>query len=1113
MSLTRALVHEFSNTSRARGDAYAAAGRVTIVSADEGGLVAMVRGGERYQVLIQRVHRDDGQAFRVDCECPHYLDHLVACKHIWATLRVAEERALLGDPDDAHPRAYIELLADKEHGDEEYRPDELDEFEERSGRIERLRGRGAAVGVRPPSPGARFLGALEADNAGPEALNVPQVFRYAAGELLYILDEIATTSGSSLMLTVMWRKRKQNGEWGKPQPAPIGAQDITLAPPADRALLAPLVGASPFVAEYGAYGFAGNQGATFTLSDVLADIVVPAAARTGRLVVRSATDAAELVPLAWDDGPPWQFQLDVIETPTGYRIVGAFHRGDVRFNLDGSVRIALGGFVVAGARIARLTFKSPGEARLIAALRSAGEVEFTQEHAGSLALALARAGVSHRDLPEALRFAEIDVAPVPRLRLTSDRRAAYGQLSADLDFDYAGSVVPVGGPPLMADGPARRLIRRRTDVEHAALARLTGLGLRQAYDYRQRRMQHWLAPTHLPRVVRTLVAEGWRVEADGKAWRAPGAVRLSVTTGIDWFDLDATVTFGATTARLADVVGALKRGEQRVVLGDGSVGMLPEDWLAKYAPLVAVGTETNDGKLRFRQPQTALLDALLAAQAASASVAFDEGFRLARDELTRFDRLTPADPPASFRGALRDYQCDALGWFQYLRRFRFGGCLADDMGLGKTVMVLALLAWWQEVRARSAEDRRASVIVVPRSLVSNWMNEAARFAPNLRVVDYSGGSRAEQRDMLEEADVVLTTYGTLRRDVVHLKDLEFEYVVLDEAQSIKNANTASAKASRLLRGRHRLALSGTPLENHLGELWSVFEFLNPGLLGASTLFQRATSRIQPDAETVNLLARGLRPFILRRTKQQVARELPARTEQTIPCELDAQARAAYDGLRRHYRDVLLKRVEREGLAKSKMHVLEALLRLRQAACHPGLIDPEQRSDSCAKFDVLLPRLREVVAEGHKALVFSQFTSFLGLLRTTLDAEGLVYEYLDGRTRDRASRIEHFQQDRGVGLFLISLKAGGLGLNLTAAEYVFLLDPWWNPAVEAQAIDRTHRIGQTREVFAYRLIARGTVEEKVLDLQQSKRALADAVLSADAVGLKHLKREDLELLLS
>jgi SNF2 family DNA or RNA helicase len=304
------------------------------------------------------------------------------------------------------------------------------------------------------------------------------------------------------------------------------------------------------------------------------------------------------------------------------------------------------------------------------------------------------------------------------------------------------------------------------------------------------------------------------------------------------------------------------------------------------------------------------------------------------------------------------------------------------------------------------------------------------------------------------------------------------------------------------------------VENHLGELWSLFEFLNPGMLGTAAAFQTEAGGLRnPDASTRRQLARALRPFILRRTKEQVARDLPPKLEQTLACELEPTQRALYEELRRHYRQSLLGRLEREGLERITIQVLEALLRLRQAACHPGLIDPKRVAEGSAKLDALLPQLAEVVEEGHKALVFSQFVSLLSIVRDRLQREGITYEYLDGQTRDRAARVERFQTDPRCPLFLISLRAGGLGLNLTAADYVFLLDPWWNPAVEAQAIDRTHRIGQTRQVFAYRLIVRDTVEEKILELQRHKRELADAIVGADGSLLRSLTREDLERLLS
>jgi len=494
-------------------------------------------------------------------------------------------------------------------------------------------------------------------------------------------------------------------------------------------------------------------------------------------------------------------------------------------------------------------------------------------------------------------------------------------------------------------------------------------------------------------------------------------------------------------------------------------------------------------------------------------VATVEIFERARRKLSSFEGIAPVFEPPGFRGELRGYQRDGLGWFRFLREFGFGGCLADDMGLGKTVQVLALLA----SRGHDRGDApRTSLVVAPRSVVFNWLDEAKRFAPTLRALDYTGIGRSATGLATGEYDLVLTTYGTLRRDALTLSRVPFDYVILDESQAIKNAASQAAKATRLLVGRHRLALSGTPIENHLGELWSLFEFLNPGMLGKSPAF-RAWTAGAGDADDLSrqALARAVKPFVLRRTKEKVTPELPARTEQTLWCDLGPVQRRLYDQLRDHYRSSLLAKVSREGLAKSKIHVLEALLRLRQAACHPGLIDDARAGRDSAKLDLLVERLAEVIDEGHKAIVFSQFTSLLALLEPRLGALGTIgIAYLDGATpaRQRAEAVARFQDDAGCRLFLLSLKAGGVGLNLTAAGYVFLLDPWWNPAVEAQAIDRAHRIGQSKPVIAYRLVARDTVEERILSLQDKKRALADSILSGDESLLRTLTREDLEALL-
>jgi SNF2 family DNA or RNA helicase len=648
----------------------------------------------------------------------------------------------------------------------------------------------------------------------------------------------------------------------------------------------------------------------------------------------------------------------------------------------------------------------------------------------------------------------------------------------------------------------RRLLLRDPETERASLDRLQQLGFRLSHS-NPRQLSMSVPATRVPPVVRALLAEGWTVEAEGKLYRSAGAFQVSVASGIDWFEMRGQAEFAGESAGLPELLAALRKGEEFVTLGDGSIGLIPEEWLKRLGPVAALGQVEGD-HLKFKATQVALLDAWLESEpAATCDAAFDR----ARQRLRSFEGVAPAEAPRSFRGELRGYQRAGLGWLHFLRDFGFGGCLADDMGLGKTVQVLALL-----------ESRRGgelpSLVVVPKSLIFNWLAEAERFTPKLRVLDHTGIGRTRKGDPFAGWDVVLTTYGTLRKDIGPLRQAEFDYVILDEAQAIKNADSQTAKAARLLRGRHRLALTGTPVENHLGELWSLLEFLNPGLLGASPLLRSRSEELRnPGPETRGLLARALRPFLLRRTKEQVAPELPSRVEQTLVCELPPDQRRLYDELRNHYRNALAAKVGEQGLGRTKILVLEALLRLRQAACHPGLLDPMRADEPCAKLDLLLPQLQEILAEGHKALVFSQFTTFLGLLRRQLDREGIPYLYLDGRTRDRREKVEQFQSDPAFPLFLISLKAGGLGLNLTAADYVYLLDPWWNPAVEAQAIDRAHRIGQTRPVFASRLVARDTVEEKILELQKSKRELADAIIQADKSLLSALSREDLELLLS
>jgi superfamily II DNA or RNA helicase len=738
-----------------------------------------------------------------------------------------------------------------------------------------------------------------------------------------------------------------------------------------------------------------------------------------------------------------------------------------------------------------------------------------------------------------------------------------------------------GSHQAAAAAPRRQLIRRDRRAEQDALAMLGSVGARQTAATSNEAVllaTRWLGPA-----VSELMNRGWVVTADRKSLHTGGPPSLSISSGIDWFELRGSVTYQQADGTeqeitLPEILAAARSGEQMITLGDGSQGLLPESWLADHGLLTQMG-EVQDDALVFRPNQAALLDSMLAEKELTHA---DPTFQQARERLRQFEGIQPLEPDAAFQGALREYQREGLGWMAFLRWFGMGGILADDMGLGKTIQVLAVLQARHNGAAEHTKgdmyrptspeadgaEHRPSLIVVPRSVVFNWVDEARKFTPDLRVLAYTGSDRQSLRDAFQEHDVIVTSYGLMRRDIEELRHFGFDYVVLDEAQAIKNPSSQAAKAARLLDAPHRLALTGTPIENHLGDLWSIFEFLNPGMLGASARFSelvrasgaggrgngqpatngdgQADAQNEPQASAatadasegaaeareldeeaesavgeapVQQIAQALRPFILRRSKQQVLKDLPEKTEQTIICQMEQEQRQVYDELRQYYRGNLMKQLDDAGTKRSDalggqaFMVLEALLRLRQAACHPGLIDEKRQAEQSAKLEALEQMLGDVIDEGGKALVFSQFTSMLGLVKQRFDQLGIKYVYLDGQTRNREEVVKQFQNDDSIQVFLISLKAGGFGLNLTAAEYVFILDPWWNPAVESQAIDRTHRIGQSKPVFAYRMICEDTVEQRVIELQQAKRDLADAIVGGEENLLKSLSRDDLEQLLS
>lgn len=483
------------------------------------------------------------------------------------------------------------------------------------------------------------------------------------------------------------------------------------------------------------------------------------------------------------------------------------------------------------------------------------------------------------------------------------------------------------------------------------------------------------------------------------------------------------------------------------------------------------------------------------------------------DRISTFGTLEDVPMPEKATAELRPYQKQGFHWLWFLYSYGLNGILADDMGLGKTIQALILLQ-----KCKDQDGQKPSLIVCPTSVVFNWVNEARRFTPDLKVIDLTGPSRYGQYKKIKEADIVITSYALLRRDITALKGYAFRYAVLDESQNIKNYESQTAQASKDLQCNHRLALSGTPIENRISELWSVFDFLMPGFLYDLDEFKY--KYIVPIEEKGNRdaerrLKKQVFPFILRRLKRDVAGDLPPKVENVQYCELTDKQQELYMDILEKTRDQVFAQVAEKGIGGAQMSIFSALLRLRQICCHPALLgdDLSQGVSESGKFEALQDMLEEIISEGHRVLLFSQFVEMLKIMRAWLERKGIKYEYLTGETKDRETIVTRFNRDDSIPIFLISLKAGGTGLNLTGADYVIHYDPWWNPAAEDQATDRAHRIGQKKSVFVYRLIAKGTVEEKIMKLKERKRDLVDSIISADRSVGKMLTFEDLKDILT
>ncbi len=1120
--LRDALAGGVSETLKRRGADYWARGAVRLTVCAAGQVTAVVRGTRQYALSLSI----EGTELRYHCDCP-YAARGELCKHVWAFVLEIDHSSRCREFVTSVaqlPLAKLQLKAvTAEPRNSPATSAMLGANTNANTGVSVGMPSGARwqPGAAPPTLQAQRWRKLVAPPVHPAA----QLLGDGTSETWYLID--LQSSGRSpfdwrhalLLLHTADRNRTKRGTWGRPirfGKAPEGSR--------------------PEGIEGLVWALARNgSGGVVSLSEDLALEVLPELSRLGRLGAVRGQRSKDVTPLEWDGAVPWRVELvaepyvaddevrsattDADSTIKSTKVTEVratlYRRNEQRYeslDVDAIETLLPLDLFVCDGKLMRVEATHSAWVKEL----SDAPLRLTTEQLSELSQSLRKARTAPRLVGANDAESEPTLAPSPRLRLSLPEKTAKLVRGA-LTFRYGDREVGAA----TGDVAGVASVTRDYDAETGRVEQLRQLGISLELQWSQSLKQEFALKFDSVRFVELvpqLMGLGFDVELEGRKARRPASwTPVLVQSGQDWFGIEGAPDFEGELVGLPDLLKAVREQRSWVKLSNGGIGLLPQEWRDSLAAL-ADWVPPRAKEFRLHAIHGWVVQRALG-QVSQVSVSRAVEEMCARFE--RFERIEPLKEPVTFRGQLRGYQRLALGWLHALDELGFGGCLADDMGLGKTIVVLAWLLRRIAVNMEASVQTLPSLLVVPTSLLFNWQREAERFAPSLRVLVHHGPDREPPGEHFRAHDLVITSYGTLRRDAEALGAVPYDYVVLDEAHAIKNAWTESYTAASSLVSKRRLALTGTPLENHLGELWNLLVFLNPAILQGMTHLQRYfEKRKMAPSDIEHGVLRSLRPFILRRTKAEVARDLPDRIEKTLTVRLSKAERKQYDELAEYYRRRLLenrainRRHKQRGSADGKQtaEVLVALLRLRQTACHCGLLDTEQRDLVSAKFDVLLTYLTALHAEGHKALVFSQFTELLQLLMPHLDRAGITYAHMDGSTRDREAQVDRFTNDPEVGVFLISLKAGGVGLNLVAAEYVFLLDPWWNPASEAQAIDRAHRIGQRRSVIAYRLLAENTVEEKVAQLQEEKRAMALSLFGDETNFSAKFTKEDLETLL-
>lgn len=650
-------------------------------------------------------------------------------------------------------------------------------------------------------------------------------------------------------------------------------------------------------------------------------------------------------------------------------------------------------------------------------------------------------------------------------------------------------------------------INRNIEYEKGLLRQLvdSGLNIRHGKAVLPKSVTfEWIKNNHA--LIRDLNIDIFQVEQGNKRYFiGEPKIEINITENIDWFDIKAVIQFGEFQIPFKKLRSYIINKKLEFKLPNGEIAVIPESWLTEYNELFALSETTDENdEAKIKKHHIALIEEL--ENEKLAQISMSRKLQKLRD----FSKIEDYKISEKFVGQLRPYQQAGYNWLNFLNEYNFGGCLADDMGLGKTVQALSLLQ-----AEKSITKGSTSLLVLPTSLVYNWENEAAKFTPNLKVFCYTGTNRIKKTKGFENYDIIITTYGIVRLDHEILSEFIFNYIILDESQAIKNPSSHISKAVRTLNSKNKLILTGTPLENSTMDLWSQMDFVNPGLLGTKGYFKKEFLKPiekKGDEKKTKRLNAIIKPFILRRHKSQVATDLPEKVESIHYCNMTPEQEEVYEEVKSAYRNQILEQMDNKWLKSNQLYVLQGLTKLRQLANHPLLID-EKYSDGSGKMDEVTRMVDSLVQKEHKILIFSQFVKHLQLFKNILNKKEIPFSYLDGGTKDRMGQVNQFQEDENIKTFLISLKAGGLGLNLTKADYVFILDPWWNPAAEAQAIDRSHRIGQENKVFAYKFISKNTVEEKILKLQQKKLKLSTDLITTEESFMKSLTTDDIASILT